>query len=67
MPEIRINEARCKGCTLCVDACPKKCIEMSKTFSTTGYYPAKFIKNDGCTGCALCFQICPDLAIEVWK
>ncbi len=67
MPEIRVDETRCKGCELCTKACPKNCIEMSDTFSATGYYPAKLAKTDCCIGCGLCAQICPDLAIAVWK
>ena len=67
MPEIRVVEARCKGCELCTKACPKECIAMSETFSVTGYYPAKLAKPDCCIGCGLCAQVCPDLAIEVWK
>lgn len=67
MPEIKVDELRCKGCELCVTACPKQCIIMSDSFSVTGYYPAKFCKPEACTGCALCAQICPDVAIEVYK
>ena len=67
MPEIKVDEARCKGCLLCVTVCPKKCIAVSETFSVTGYYPAKPAKQEACIGCAMCAQICPDLAIEVWK
>ncbi|MRR08847.1 4Fe-4S dicluster domain-containing protein [bacterium] len=67
MPEIKVDEARCKGCELCVTACPKQCIAMSEKFSTTGYYPATLAKQDCCIGCGLCAQICPDLAITVYK
>jgi 2-oxoglutarate ferredoxin oxidoreductase subunit delta len=67
MPKITVDEARCKGCELCTAACPKKCIEMSKNFSATGYYPAVFCAPERCTGCALCSQVCPDLAITVFK
>jgi 2-oxoglutarate ferredoxin oxidoreductase subunit delta len=67
MPEIKVNDALCKGCQLCTQACPKECIAMSDVFSKTGYYPAKLAKQDCCTGCGLCAQICPDLAIEVYK
>jgi len=67
MPEIRVNETRCKGCSLCVGACPKKCIVISETFSATGYYPAKLAKKDCCVGCGMCAIICPDLAITVYK
>jgi 2-oxoglutarate ferredoxin oxidoreductase subunit delta len=67
MPEIKVDEARCKGCEICTTACPKQCIAMSGKFSTTGYYPATLAKDGCCTGCGLCAQICPDLAITVFK
>jgi 2-oxoglutarate ferredoxin oxidoreductase subunit delta len=67
MPEIKVDEARCKGCEICTTACPKQCIAMSDKFSTTGYYPATLAKQDCCIGCGLCAQICPDLAITVFK
>jgi 2-oxoglutarate ferredoxin oxidoreductase subunit delta len=67
MPEIKVDEIRCKGCELCTAACAKKCIRMSKSFSVTGYYPAEFLNPEACTGCGLCAQICPDLAIAVYK
>ncbi|MBI5240142.1 MAG: 4Fe-4S binding protein [Elusimicrobia bacterium] len=67
MPNIKVDEARCKGCELCTAACAKKCIVMSTTFSTTGYYPAVCCAPERCTGCGLCAQVCPDLAITVFK
>lgn len=67
MPEIRVDENLCKGCGLCVTACPKKCIEMSETFSISGYNPAKLAKKDCCIACAMCAVICPDIAITVYK
>jgi 2-oxoglutarate ferredoxin oxidoreductase subunit delta len=67
MPEIKVDEARCKGCELCTTACPKQCNAMTDKFSTTGYDPAMLSKQDCCIGCGMCNQICPDLAIEVWK
>jgi 2-oxoglutarate ferredoxin oxidoreductase subunit delta len=65
MPAIEIDETKCKGCYLCVQVCPKKCIEKSDKFSKTGYYPAKY--KDGCIACLSCARICPDLAIKVYK
>jgi 2-oxoglutarate ferredoxin oxidoreductase subunit delta len=67
MPRIEVDTLRCKGCELCVPACPYKVIGMSKTFSSTGYYPATMIKPEDCTGCTLCALVCPDIAIEVYK
>lgn len=64
--EIKIDETRCKGCYLCIEFCPKKCIEISKKFSKTGYYPAQYIGKD-CIACMMCANICPDLAIEVYR
>jgi len=67
MPRIEVDINRCKGCELCVVACPYKVIEMSEKFSHTGYYPAIMVKPEKCTGCTLCALVCPDVAIEVYK
>ena len=62
--KIIIDIERCKGCGLCVAACPKGCIVSSKHSNTNGYFPAE--KNDiECTGCAICAVICPEAIIEV--
>ena len=67
MPRIEVDALRCKGCELCVPACPYAVIGMSKKFSSTGYYPATMVKPEACTGCMLCALVCPDVAIEVYK
>ena len=67
MPKIEIKLDRCKGCTLCVRACPRKCISMSKTFNKVGYHYAELSVPEDCTGCGFCYQICPDVCIEVFK
>ena len=57
---------KCKGCELCLDACPKKIISIKKdTFNKKGYYAAGLDDAKKCTGCALCAIMCPDCAIEV--
>lgn len=67
MPKIEVDIVRCKGCELCVVACPEEVIALSKNFAASGYYPAELIDPDGCTGCKMCAYVCPDVAIEVWK
>ncbi|GAB4033078.1 MAG: ferredoxin family protein [Elusimicrobiota bacterium] len=67
MPKIEVDETKCKGCYLCIQVCPKKCIEKSDKFSKTGYYPAKYAKEGCCIACQSCAKICPDLAIKVYK
>ena len=65
MPRVRILIEFCKGCALCVDACPKGCLDMSDTLSESGVTPA-IVKDDSkCTGCRDCATICPDAAIEI--
>ena len=64
--KVEIDTERCKGCYLCIEACPKKCLEKSDKFSKTGYFPAKFAKDE-CIGCQTCARVCPDLAIKVYK
>jgi len=65
--KIVINEEKCKGCGLCVSACPKDVIAMSDKLNSKGYHPAKQIKKEECIACGLCYLICPDVAIEVYK
>lgn len=67
MPKIEINEARCKGCGLCMLACPRKLISLSESPNSMGYTVAVFSESDQCTGCALCAEMCPDVAIMVFK
>ena len=63
--KIIIDTERCKGCGLCVAACPKGCIVISEKSNKNGYFPAQ-ATNSTCTGCCFCALICPDLAIEVF-
>ena len=67
MAHITIDIARCKGCTLCVNYCPKKIIAMTKKFNPKGYAYPEVTDMDPCTGCMLCGQFCPDVCIEVFR
>ncbi len=64
---IIVNEAYCKGCEMCVGACPQDVLALSRERITArGYHPAELIK-DGCTGCAVCAVVCPEAAITVYR
>ena len=64
--EIQISEDFCKGCGLCVNACPQHLLHTSKRVAKTSYHPAEFEDPEAkCTGCALCALVCPDTAIRI--
>ncbi len=66
MARITINTERCKGCGLCVSACPLDILILSsEAINKKGYSPAKCIDMDRCSGCASCAIMCPDVCIEV--
>lgn len=66
MPRIIVDDAYCKGCGLCVNACPKKIIELDATTITAkGYHPARLVDESACVGCCSCALMCPDVAITV--
>ncbi len=46
MGYIEIDEERCKGCELCVGACPRQLITLSRRINHLGYHPAEFDGTD---------------------
>jgi 2-oxoglutarate ferredoxin oxidoreductase subunit delta len=64
--KIIIDIERCKGCGLCVTACPKGIIIISDKSNKNGFFPAQVVNSD-CTGCAMCAIICPEAIIEVFR
>lgn len=61
------NTAECKGCGLCVEACPPKVLELAGSLNRYGYHPVTYA-GAGCTGCGICFFVCPEPgAITVFR
>lgn len=56
---VRIDENECKGCGLCIQACPPKVISLSNRLNHFGYRTALYA-GTGCTGCGICFLACPE-------
>ncbi len=68
MVKVTVNELLCKGCGLCVRACPKGVMQLSRArLNQKGYHPAEVARPEDCIGCASCFRTCPDVAIRVEK
>ena len=64
---ITIDQERCKGCSLCIEFCPKQAIVLSNKLNLKGYFVAAPREDNGCNGCATCVLMCPEIAIEVYK
>ncbi len=63
---LKVDEQECKGCALCIEACPPHVIAMSDQMNHYGYRTA-FYMGAGCSGCGVCFMVCPEPgAITVW-
>lgn len=56
---VRVNAEECKGCGLCVEACPPKVLRVAEGLNRYGYHPAAY-DGHGCTGCGICFWACPE-------
>jgi 2-oxoglutarate ferredoxin oxidoreductase subunit delta len=64
---IEVNDFYCKGCALCIPACPQGVMALETTRLTPkGYHPVMLI-GETCTGCGICAIICPDAAITVYR
>ncbi|MDR3704516.1 MAG: 4Fe-4S binding protein [Paludibacteraceae bacterium] len=62
-----VNTERCKGCELCIVACPSKVLALSKQVNAKGYNFAYMANEDACVGCSACGYVCPDACISVYK
>ena len=68
MAKVTFNTDLCKGCGLCVNACPKGCLAIAADqINKKGYSPAVMKEADKCIACAFCATMCPDCIITVEK
>jgi 2-oxoglutarate ferredoxin oxidoreductase subunit delta len=64
--DIVIDVEKCKGCELCIVACPAQTLGLSEQINKKGYrFAAKM--QDNCTGCASCSLVCPEAIITVYR
>jgi len=59
---VMVDSDRCKGCELCIVACPTGSLEIEKSLNRLGYHPVAFLPETGCTGCGVCYYACPEPA-----
>ena len=56
---VELDSEECKGCGLCVEACPPRVLHLAEYLNHYGYHPAQYL-GAGCTGCGICFFVCPE-------
>ena len=64
---ITVNTHRCKGCNLCVVACPTDTLGLAADVNDRGYHYAFMAHPEKCIGCGSCALVCPDACIEVYR
>jgi 2-oxoglutarate ferredoxin oxidoreductase subunit delta len=65
---IVVDTDRCKGCALCVEACPKDVIALAdRKVNAHGYPYVEATHPAECIGCASCGIVCPDGCITVYR
>jgi len=63
---VKIRVELCKGCEICIDACPQDCLILSQELNQQGYHFAQ-LSDDTCTGCVNCALVCPEAVIIVFR
>jgi len=64
---IVVDIESCKGCEVCIPACPTDVIAMSREVNGKGYNYAFMANPEACTGCTNCSIVCPDGVITVYR
>lgn len=64
---IKVDVEKCKGCGLCVVACPTNVLALANEVNGKGYNYAYMANPEACIGCVSCGLVCPDSVIEVYK
>ena len=65
--KVEIIDDLCKGCSLCVDNCPKDLLFISDRINGKGYRIAQQTADyQECNGCSICHDMCPDSAIKIY-
>ncbi len=62
-----VDKEQCKGCNLCVVACPQNVLSLHKEVNSKGYNYSYMSNADDCIGCSNCAMVCPDSCITVYR
>ena len=65
--KVHIDRELCKGCLLCIRACPVKALGQSQRPNASGSYPSELVSPEKCIACGNCYEVCPDVCIDVYE
>jgi 2-oxoglutarate ferredoxin oxidoreductase subunit delta len=66
---VTVDESLCKGCALCIPACPKDLLRIATgRFNARGVHPVELHDPaEACSGCERCAVMCPEAALTVYR
>ncbi len=64
---IVVDIERCKGCSVCIGACPTEVIDLAEEVNGKGYHYSYMANPEACIGCTNCAVVCPDGVITVYR
>jgi len=64
---VEIVRERCKGCHLCIHACPHGVLAVEESVNERGYFSAYAPEPEACRGCRFCYLMCPDGAVRIYR
>ncbi|MDR1330823.1 MAG: 4Fe-4S dicluster domain-containing protein [Tannerella sp.] len=65
---VAVDGERCKGCELCIVACPCEVLKLhAREVNNRGYHYVYAAAPDACTGCTNCGVVCPDGCLTVYR
>jgi len=64
---VEILEEECKGCGLCVVACPQDTLSLTDRINQRGHRYVRQTAVERCIGCTMCYTQCPSSAIVVYR
>lgn len=62
-----VDIENCKGCNLCVVACPQEVLSLNKEVNSKGYNYSYMKNPEACTGCTNCAVVCPDTCLTIYR